>query len=474
MATLLKPDICIIGGGSAGLSVAAGAAAFGVPVVLIERDRMGGDCLNVGCVPSKALIAAARHAAAIRSAAEFGVTAGEPVIDFAAVHAHVHGVIAGIAPHDSVERFTGLGVTVLQGDAVFEDKRTVRVGDTRIQARRIVVATGSRPFVPQIAGLDTVPYLTNETLFDLTTCPEHLVILGAGPIGLEMAQAHRRLGAKVTVIAKGRPLEKEDPELVAVALAHVRADGVEILENTEVSSVAERDGQIVLSCTRDKQPLTLTASHLLVATGRQAATGSLQLDKAGIAHGPKGITVNSAMRSSNSRVYAIGDAAGGLQFTHAANYHAGLVLQQILFRLPSHENRALVPRATYTDPQIAVAGLTEAEAKAAHGSVEVLRWPYAENDRARTDRETDGLIKIIVGKRGKILGVGIVGAGADEMINLWSMVIANGLGLKHVRGTISPYPTMTEIGKRAVLSYYAPWARSPLVRRIVSLLRSFG
>lgn len=471
---LLQPDICVIGGGSAGLSVAAGAAAFGVPVVLIERGRMGGDCLNYGCVPSKALIAAGRHAHAVRKAAEFGVFAGEPAIDFERVHAHVRSVIDAIAPNDSVERFTALGVKVIEAEARFVDRDTIEAGGFTIRARRFVIATGSSAMVPSIPGLVSIDYLTNETLFDLTRLPDHLLIIGAGPVGLEMAQAHSRLGAKVTVIEAARALAKEDAELTRVALDRLRGEGITILENSRVLSVEKAGQGVRLQCETQEGARTIDGSALLLAAGRKADTAGLGLDAAGIAETTTGIAVDASLRTGNRRVYAIGDASGGLQFTHAANYHASLVLREILFRLPARENRDIIPRVTFTDPEIAAVGLSEEEARKRYGHVEILRWPFAENDRAQAERATTGLIKVIVGRRGRILGVGIVGSGAAEMINMWSLIIANGQSLRHLGRAIAPYPTMTEIGKRAVIAYYTPLTRKPFVRAVIRLLRRLG
>lgn len=474
MTNILHPDICVIGAGSAGLSVAAGAAAFGVPVVLIEKGLMGGDCLNHGCVPSKALIAAARHAHAVREAAAFGITAGEPLVDFEKVHAHVQDVIASIAPHDSAERFTALGVHVIRSEARFVDADTVVAGDTLIHARRFVIATGSSPVIPPIPGLADLGYLTNETLFDLKRCPDHLLLIGAGPMGLEMAQAHRRLGARVTVIEAATALAGDEPELARILVERLRGEGIALLENTRIVSAEKTADGMRLKCESGEGLLVVEGSDLLVATGRRANSAGLGLEAAGIRQTASGIAVNDRMRTSNRRVYAIGDVAGGLQFTHAANYHASLVLREILFRVPARENRAIVPRVTFTDPEIASVGLSEAEARRRHGKVEILRWLYRENDRARTERATTGLIRIIAGRRGRILGVGIVGAGAGEMIHLWSMALSSGRRLKHMRDYVGPYPTMTEIGKRAAIAYYAPLARKPFVRAIVRLLRRFG
>ncbi|MGF6172938.1 dihydrolipoyl dehydrogenase family protein [Ensifer sp. 4252] len=474
MAKVINPDICVIGGGAAGLSVAAGAAAFGVPVVLIERGPMGGDCLNHGCVPSKTLIAAARHAQAIRTAGRFGLIASEPVVDYERLRSRIHEVIAGIAPHDSVERFTGLGVEVLQSSARFVDENTVAAGDHLIRARRFVIATGSSPAIPDIPGLDKVSFLTNETLFDLTRLPAHLIIVGAGPVGIEMAQAYRRLGADVTVIESRRALSDADPELVSIAIAALRHEGVVLHEATTILG-AEQDGErVVLRLENGGGVFQVEGSDLLIAAGRRPNHASLGLAAAGIDHNAKGIEVGPNLRTSNRRVYAIGDAAGGLQFTHVASYHARLVLQQMLFRLPARDDRAIVPKVTYTDPEIAEVGLSEAEAREKFGAVDVIGTDLAAGDRARTDGVEAGLIKLVVGRSARILGVGIVAPGAGELINMWSLVVANRMTLKQVRGYVAPYPTLSEIGKQAAISYYAPLAKNAVVRSAIRALRYFG
>ncbi|PDT41915.1 MULTISPECIES: dihydrolipoyl dehydrogenase family protein [Sinorhizobium] len=474
MGKLLNPDICVIGGGAAGLSLAAGAAAFGVPVVLVEQGKMGGDCLNYGCVPSKALIAAARRAQAMRQAGEFGLLSAEPFIDGERLQARIRSVIEGIAPHDSVERFSGLGVEVIQEPARFVDGRTVAAGDHLIRARRFVIATGSSPAIPPIAGLAETPFLTNESLFDFTPLPRHLVIIGAGPFGLEMAQAHCRLGASITVVERADALSREDPELKAIVLDAVRAEGAVLHERTDIRSV-ERDGKgIRLHCVGENAAFDIDGSDLLLAAGRTANHAALNLGAAGIRHDAQRIFVGADLRTSNRRVYVIGDAAGGLQFTHAANYHARLVLQQILFRLPAREIRDIVPRVTFTDPEIAQVGPTEEEARASFSAIDVVRWDLAGNDRARTDGLGRGMVKVVAGRGGRILGAGIAGAGAGEMINLWAFAIANRLTLKNFRDYVAPYPTVSEIGKQAAISYYSPLARNRFVRSAIRILRRFG
>ncbi|MEM9206532.1 MAG: FAD-dependent oxidoreductase [Pseudomonadota bacterium] len=475
MSEILKPDLCVIGAGSGGLSVAAIAAAFGVPVVLIEKGKMGGDCLNYGCVPSKALLAAGKHAEAIRSAPKFGVLAGEPDVNFRRVHDHVHQVIAEIEPNDSVERFTALGVHVIQGHARFADKKTVVVDGQKIQARRTVIATGSSAATPPIPGLDETPYLTNETLFENTRKPNHLIIIGAGPIGLEMAQAHRRLGAEVTVVDAAKAMAKDDPELTAVVLDHLRKEGIRILENTPIRSVAPRGKTgVKVSIGEGEAAEDLSGSHLLVAAGRKPNIDGLDLEKAGIQSTARGIHVDQGLRTTNRKVYAIGDVAGGLQFTHVANYHAGLVIQNALFRVKAKVNNDLVPWVTYTDPELAHVGLTEATARERNIDFRVLRWPLAENDRAQAERKTSGFVKAITDKKGRILGASIVGTQAGELIQTWALAVSQKLTVAALRNTIAPYPTLHEVSKRAAVTFYGDVPRKPFVRRLLAFLRRFG
>jgi pyruvate/2-oxoglutarate dehydrogenase complex dihydrolipoamide dehydrogenase (E3) component len=467
----LSPDICVIGAGSGGLSVAAAAAAFGVPVVLIEKGKMGGDCLNYGCVPSKALLAAAKRAQAMRAGAAFGVASQRPAVDFVKVHGHVHGVIAAIAPNDSKERFAGLGVRVIEGEARFKDKQTVAVGDLEVKARRFVVATGAAPAAPPIPGLDQIAYLTNETVFDLTVCPEHLLIIGAGPVGLEMAQAFRRLGAAVTVIEAATALANDDPECAAVVLDQLAREGITIRAGTNVLRVEPGAKPRVVVANAGGEE-TIEASHLLVATGRRPNLDGLDLAAAGIKTGPRGILVNKRLRTSNRRVYAVGDVAGGPQFTHVANYHAGLVIRNVLFRLRARVDANVVPRVTYTDPELAHVGISEAQA--GKRRIRVLRWPYHENDRAQAERETRGHIKVVTGERGQVLGATIVGAHAGELIVPWTLAVTQGLNIRAFAEVVMPYPTLAEIGKRAAVTYFAGSLTKPFVQRIIGALRRFG
>ena len=475
MSEMARPDICVIGGGSGGLSVAAAAAAFGVSVILVERGRMGGDCLNYGCVPSKALIAAAKSVHTARTSPFVDRAPDTLSVNFDHVRAHVRRAIEAIAPNDSVERFTALGVRVIEAEARFVDRRTVAAGGLLIRARRFVVATGSTAAIPPVPGLEDIDYLTNESLFDLERLPRSLAILGGGPIGMEMAQAFRRLGSEVTVIEAMRVLGREDRELASVVTDRLRREGVVLHEGTAVEAVEAADGGIRLRCRGEKAVFAVEAERLLVAAGRRPVTGGLDLDRAKVQFSARGIVADSRMRTSNRRVYAIGDVAEGRpQFTHLAGYHAGLVVRSILFRVRARENLAILPAASYTDPEIASIGLSEAEARKRHGTITILRWPFAENDRAQAEGDSEGLIKLVVGAKGRVLGVGIAGRGAGELITFWSLVIERGMRLKDLTGYLSPYPTRAEIGKRAVISYYAPMARHRWIRALVRFLRRLG
>jgi pyruvate/2-oxoglutarate dehydrogenase complex dihydrolipoamide dehydrogenase (E3) component len=467
----LRPDLCVIGAGAGGLSVAAAAAAFGVPVVLIEKGRMGGDCLNYGCVPSKALLAAARRVADMRTASDLGVNAAAVRVDFPAVAQHVRDTIAALAPNDSAARFTGLGVRAVAGSAQFADRETVTVDDRfTIKARRFVIATGSTPSVPRIPGIAQTPFFTNETIFDLALQPEHLLIVGGGPVGVELAQAFRRLGSTVTVIEAATPLGKDDPECAAVVLAALERDGVVFRSGVRLVKVAGASTiQVTLSGGE-----VIEGSHLLIAAGRTPTIEGLGLERAGVATTPHGITVDRHLRTTNKHIYAIGDVIGGLQFTHVANDHAGIVIRHALFRLPARIRYDAIPWVTYTDPELAQVGLTEDQARRAGHAVRILRWPYHENDRARIERASGGHIKVVTNRRGRILGATIVGRDAGELISIFTLAITQRLNIRALAGFIVPYPTLAEIGKRAAMSHFTPSLTSPMVRRIIGWLRRLG
>jgi len=502
-------DLAVIGAGSAGLSVTAVAAQLGVKVVLIERGRMGGDCLNTGCVPSKALLAAARTAQAIRGAGRLGLRVAEPAIDWDAVRAHVQGAIAAIAPADSEARYRALGATVLRGQARFVAPDALQVDGRRVTARRIVVAAGSRAAVPPIPGLDRVPFLTNETLFDLPKQPDHLLILGGGPIGLEMADAFAGLGSRVTVVEAASIASREDPELVAGLRSTLAARGVVILEGAAVAAVepgtsagtqadaearAQRHAETAGAggtgggAARDvaaglalllKDGRRIAGSHLLVAVGRRPNLDGLDLEAGGVTASPAGIRTDRGLRSvSNRRVFAAGDIAdpigiGPRAFTHVGSYHAGLIIRRVLFRLPARLDYAALPRVIYTHPELAQVGLTEAEARAASLAPSVLRWPLSDNDRAIAEGDTTGLVKLLVA-RGRVVGAGILAPAAGEMIGTWTLAITEQTRVSRLAGMIVPYPTRAEAAKRAAGSLFAPRLFSARTKRLVQWLQRLG
>jgi pyruvate/2-oxoglutarate dehydrogenase complex dihydrolipoamide dehydrogenase (E3) component len=482
---LIDADLCVIGGGAAGLSVAAGAAQMGARTVLIERGRMGGDCLNTGCVPSKALLAAAHRAAAAAEAAAFGVILPPPTIDGQAVFAHVRAVIAGIAPHDSVERFTGLGVSVIAADARFTGRTEVTAGSIHVRARRVVVATGGQPDTGGVPGLAATPYLTNETVFGLDAMPDHLIVIGGGPIGVEMAQAFARLGARVSLVQRRTILPREDPALVAVVRARLVADGVRLIENATVRRVEEiRGGDtatdaagggpapgVAVTVATATGEQRLAGSHLLVAIGRRPTVDGLALEEAGIACLADGIPVDTRLRTSNRRVFAIGDVvAGWPRHTHVAAYQAGIVLRNALFRLPTRADRRVLPRVTYADPELAQVGLTEAEAAAAGHRARVVEAAFAGNDRARAERRSEGRIRVVVGRLGRILGCGIAGPAAGELIQPWVLAMEQRLRIGAMARTVAPYPTLGEISKRVAGTYFQPSLFGPRTRWLVRQL----
>jgi len=464
-------DICVIGAGSGGLSVAAGASQMGADVVLIEGHKMGGDCLNYGCVPSKSLLAAAKQAHAMGQGAGLGVAPVTPQVDYAAAKDHVASVIDTIAPVDSQERFEGFGVRVIRDWASFKDKRTVVAGEREITARRFVIATGSGPFVPPIDGIEDVPYFTNETIFDLRERPDHLLIIGGGPIGMEMAQAHARLGSKVTVIEGAKALGNDDRELAEVVIGQLQSEGVQIVEGQQAKRITGGDGSVTV----ETEGGSHTGSHLLVAVGRKVNLDRLNLDAAGVKH-DRAVVVGDDLRSkTNKRVYAVGDAAGRMQFTHVAGYHAGIVVRSAVLGMSWAKARQdHIPWVTYTAPELAHVGLTEAQAREKFGgSLEVVRFNYDEIDRAVAEGKTKGFVKVLVA-HGKPKGASIVGDQAGELIAMWAMAIANGQKMSAIANTVLPYPTLNEINKRVAGTYFSPKLfDSASVKTAVGLIQKY-
>ncbi len=472
MSNEITCDICIIGAGSGGLSVAAGAAQMGAHVVLIEKGKMGGDCLNYGCVPSKALLAAGHAAENARRAVRFGINTGPVSANGHKVFKHVRDVIAAIEPHDSVERFESFGVNVILGAGQFVGPETVQVGDQKIVAKKFVIATGSSAFVPPIEGLDGMRVLTNENIFALDEVPKHLIVIGGGPIGCELAQAFRNLGSDVTVLEMFKIMPKDDPDLVSVVRRRLVEDGLVIHEGIKVvRAQGTPDAPEIVIEDKDGREQVVTGSHLLVSAGRRPNVSGLGLEHAGIAFSPRGIEVDPRLRTSNKRIFAIGDVVGGYQFTHVAGYHAGIVIRNVLFKLPAKAKLDHVPWVTYTDPELSQAGLTESQAREKFGdSIKVLTWAFAENDRAQAELKTDGMIKVITSAKGKILGAGLAGPHAGELIQPWVLAMEQGLKIGAMASTIAPYPTLGEVSKRAAGSYYTPSLFSARTRKIVGFL----
>ncbi|WNJ89546.1 dihydrolipoyl dehydrogenase family protein [Bosea sp. 685] len=486
----LTPDICVIGAGAAGVSLATAAAAFGVPVVLVEPGGMGDGHQNAGSISARALGAAGARARAVQQAGRFGISAGEPqvndeLVNYARVHDHVQRVVAATARNDSAERLGALGIHVIKSEARFISRSTVMAGNQPIKARRFVIATGSRPSAPLLPGLDAVPFLTSESLFSLTRRPERLLVLGAGSTGVELAQAMARLGSTVSLVAAGDLLPHADPEAVLILRRALLRDGITLHEKARVLRAETVKGgvRLVLAGPDGEADQKLDGTHLLVATGRTPNIEALDLELAGITSDAGGVIVDKGLRTGNRRVFAIGDcasgAAGGLHSTHVAQDHAahdqaGLVLRNALFRLPVRTNATAILRVTYCHPELASVGLSEAEARKRSSSITILRWPYAENDRAQAEHETDGFVKLVADRRGRVLGATIVGAGAGELIAPWCLAVRKGLTVQDMAGLALPYPTFSEASKRAAMSFYAPLAAKPGIRRLIGFLRRFG
>ena len=456
-------DLVVIGAGSAGLSVAAGAVQMGARVVLIEGGEMGGDCLNTGCVPSKALIEAARRAKGAVSAKKLGVSCHDVSVDYASVMRHVRETIAAIEPHDSQERFEGLGVRVICGYAEFASKNSVRVGDETVTARRIIVATGATPIAPPINGLDAVSYFTNETFFENRNRPDHLIIIGGGPIGVEMAQAHAQLGIRTTLIERFEILPREIKETREIVRTKLLQDGVTVFENCDVSGIDENETTKTITLGDGQM---IEGSHILVATGRRANVQGLNLSAAGIEITEVGIKVDDSLRTTNRAVYAIGDVIGQEQFTHVAGYHASLVVRSALFGLPAKVRKDHIPRVTYSDPEVASVG------DISDGTgIETYRVAYDGLDRAIAGARTDGFAQIWV-KNGRVRGATIVGAQAGELIHFWSLVIAQNLKLSKASSVITPYPTLSDINKKLIGAYFTPRLfDNPKIKSFVKLIQ---
>ena len=458
-------DVVVIGAGAAGLTASGGCALYGLRTALIERARMGGECLNTGCVPSKALLAAASAAHAVREAGRFGIRAGAPTVDFAGIRPHVRRAIDAIAPHDSAATMAGYGVETIAGEARFLSPYRVAVAGRVLTAPRIVVATGSRPAVPPIPGLSDVPFLTNETLWDLDVLPQHLAILGAGAVGVEMAQAFRRLGSAVTLVDAGTPLARADRDAAAIVLAALRHEGVDIRPDTAITRVEPGPR---LHCDTGAP---IEASHILVATGRTAVIDTLDLGQAGVATGPDGIIIDERCRTNVRHIYAIGDCRAGPRLTHVAGHEGSVVVQNIALGLPAKIERKRLPQAIYTQPELAQLGLTEAEARARRSRVTTEIAPFADDDRAIAEGDTAGFVKLVL-VRGRIVGVTIVGAGAGDLLLPWSQVLAGKASRFALSSAIVAYPTRSERSKQAAFASLRATLFNPALKRWARLLAS--
>jgi len=470
-------DICILGAGSAGLSIASGAAQLGRSVVLFEAAKMGGDCLNYGCVPSKALIAAGKHAHAFSTGEVFGVKVEKPVVNFETVKAYIQGVIDHIAPHDSQERFEELGCTVVRERASFKDQNTVESDTTEVKAKRFVVAVGSRAAAPPIPGLADTPYLTNESIFSVEKQPKKLLIIGAGPIGLEIGQAFKRLGSDVEIVDIAKPLQQAEPGHAQVLVDALTKEGVVFHTPAKTKLIRKTKMGVAIDF---EDGSSLTGSHLLVAAGRTPNLDGLALENAGIEYDRRGIDVSVSLRSSNKRVYAAGDVAKGMGgLTHAAGYHAGQLIRNFYFSPPfmgdmlGKANTTRMPAVVYSVPELASIGMTEAKAKEAGHDVRCVSWHFEENDRSIAEHSGNGGVKIVATKKGKILGASVVGESAGEIIHMISVAMTNKVKISGLAQIISPYPTRSEAVKRAASSWYTDALFSERTRKIAGFLTKF-
>lgn len=474
-----KRDLVVIGGGVGGLVVASVASQLGLAVTLIEvEERLGGDCLHYGCVPSKALIQAGRIAHLMRRGGDFGLSCDGPdPVDLAAVRRHVQGTIEQLQVHDDPDRFRSYGCEVLFGAATFTGPDTVQVGDETRRGRRLVLATGSSPFIPPVPGLAEAGYLTNREVFELERLPERLAVVGGGPIGVELAQAFARLGSRVTVLQRAdRLIPREDPEASTLLQEAFAREGIEVLLEADVQRAERREGGRVLHYTGPAGDASLEADEVLVSIGRRPNVEGLGLEAAGVEYGRSGVRVDDRLRTTNPRVYACGDVAGPYQFTHMAEYQAGVVIANTAFRIPKKVDYRVVPWVTYTDPEVARVGLTLDEAREQGIPAKELRFPMADVDRAVVERETAGTAKVVVrtGSRfrggGRILGATLVGTHAGELLHEVVLAMQTGARIGAISGAIHAYPTRAQVLRRVVNTHFGEKLFSPGSRRLAQLL----
>lgn len=469
-----KYDLVVIGAGPAGLVTAAGAAGLGARVALIEKGLMGGDCLNTGCVPSKALLAAARRAHLVGKASELEVHCGEARVDFSAVMDRMRRLRAGLAHHDSAARFAALGVDVFLGEGAFSGPRTVTVKGATLRFRKALIATGGRALIPEIPGLKEAGFHTNETLFGLTALPRHLVVIGGGPIGCEMAQAFRRFGAEVTQVARHELLPKDEPDARALLRGAFRREGIEVLENTEILSVSRNGGECVVAVRCTGVETRVLGDSLLVAAGRELNIEGLNLEAAGIVKEGSGLRLDDRLRTSNRNVFAAGDITGGPQFTHAADAHARLVLRNAFFFGRAKVTDLLIPWCTYTDPEIAQVGLTEATAKKKGFETTAYRVNFSDLDRGVLEGEEGFIQALLIKGSDRVLGFTLVGPHAGDLAGEAALLLKTTGRLSTFDGVIHPYPTLAEafkhLGGLALKSRFTPRA-ARLFKRYFDLMR---
>lgn len=477
-------DLVAIGGGVGGLVASVGAAQLGARVALVEKTKLGGDCLNYGCVPSKGLIRAARLAAQARSMSDFGICAADVRVDFPRVMRRMKAAQAHIGEHDAPERFETMGIEVIFGDGAFAGPDTFEVGGRTLRSRRFLLATGSSPFVPPIDGLEDAPYLTNETVFDLEELPRRLAVLGAGPIGLELSQAFQQLGAEVDVLQSApKLLPRLDAEMAAILAESLGASGLRLHFNVKTQRVSKRGAEILIEADTPSGRREWTCDQLLIATGRSPNVGGMQLERAGVHYTPRGVETDAYLQTANPRVFAAGDVRGQYLFTHMAEYEAGVALRNMLFHAPfgvplpflrKKTNYDAVPWTIYTTPEAAHVGLGEAEAREVLGEsrAQVFRFPMSRVDRAVLDGETEGCCKLVCDHKGRLLGADLVGPSAGEILHEFALAVRKKMHVKEVVDTVHVYPTLAQVNKRAAGRFYAERLFTPAFRK--KMQRLFG
>lgn len=470
-------DLCVIGAGSAGLTLANGAARLGLKTVLIEKNKMGGDCLNYGCVPSKTLIKSSKVYDFFRNGSKYGNPSFKvPKADGREIMKNVQQAISEIAPKDSKERYQALGVEVIKDTAYFEDKHTIKTNNSgQLTAKYIAVASGSKPRIIEIEGLKEIGYLTNENIFDLDKLPERMVFIGAGPIGVELSMAFARFGVEITIIAKhSNILHMIDPEAVEILKEEMKRLNIKILYNCSLIKAYQDNSQKVIRILNNREEeKEVRADEVVLAVGRYSDIDDLKLSNVGIDYTKKGIKVNKKMQTNVKNIYAAGDAFGDYKFTHMAGYEASIALRNIVFKFPVKIDYRAVPWVLYSDPEIASVGMSEKDLKNKDIEYKILKSDFKDNDRAVAERRKEGFIKLLVNKHDKILGAVIVGKSAGELLPLINYFIVNKIKLRQILNVIFPYPTLSEILKETVSSYYSDKIFNKTVRKILKFLFNY-